>query len=330
MRNVAYSAITFALASLLALAMGEVVVRVKSSTMQNYDIEMWRYAKELKKRSDNPLLGHEHIPSKSAILQSVEIRTNDWGLRGGAVGPLKPDRRRILFLGSSVTLGWGVKEEDTLTEKLHAMFRAKGEQVEVLNAGIGNYNALRYVERFRTRLTDLKPTDIVVHFFLRDAESLDAPGGNFLMRNSELAVMTWLAVTRYFGKTTEEDLQQHYQNAYKPDTQGFRDMLESLRSLSSYAQQHHIRIYLAMTPDVHDLVDYKFDFVHSIMRKVAQDYGYTYIDLLPSMRNLTPQQLWALPGDPHPNKRGHELMAQSIFPVLERADGQNNKSTVPN
>ena len=33
----------------------------------NYDIEMWRYSKELKVISDNPVLGHEHRRSASAV-----------------------------------------------------------------------------------------------------------------------------------------------------------------------------------------------------------------------------------------------------------------------
>lgn len=89
----------------VAVAIGELVLRIKNSSMQNYDIEMWRYAKELKTRSENPLLGHEHVPDSGATLQSVEIRTNELGLRGGPLVPAGANSRRILFLGSSVTLG---------------------------------------------------------------------------------------------------------------------------------------------------------------------------------------------------------------------------------
>jgi hypothetical protein len=74
MKNVIFSIIVCLFSTLLALGVGEAVVRVKNSSMQNYDIEMWRYAKELKQRSADPVLGHEHVPSKSAVLQSVEIR----------------------------------------------------------------------------------------------------------------------------------------------------------------------------------------------------------------------------------------------------------------
>lgn len=310
----------------LALMAAEAILRAKNSSMKNYDIEMWRYAKELKRRSDIPILGHEHVASKSATLQSAEIRINEKGLRGAPVPAPAPDRRRILFLGSSVTLGWGVAEADTLTERLKSMFKADGLDVEVLNAGIGNYNAVRYVERFKRRLAELRPTDIVVHYFLRDAETLDAGGGNFLLRHSQLAVTTWVAFSRYFGKASEETLEAHYRAVYQPDAQGYKAMRRALHELSAYARDNGIRLSLAMTPDVHDLVDYKFGEIHEIMRKVAQEEGYRYIDLLPAMRNLTPDRLWSMPGDPHPNGLGHRRMAEAIYPVLKnlptRASGK--------
>ena len=78
-----------------------------------------------------------------------------------------------LFLGGSITLGWGVREEDTLTGRLQAMFTDHGESVQVLNAGISKYNAVAAWERFLTQLRELKPSDIVVQYFLRDAETLE-------------------------------------------------------------------------------------------------------------------------------------------------------------
>ena len=85
-RNLLWSAILFCLSTALALAAAEAVLRIKNSSMTNYDIEMWRYAKELKVPSQDPKLGHEHIKNTSALLQSVEIRINEWGLRGGPRG----------------------------------------------------------------------------------------------------------------------------------------------------------------------------------------------------------------------------------------------------
>lgn len=317
LKNLFFSIFALLISTVVAFALGEGVLRLKNSSMKNYDIEMWRYALELKKRSDILALGHEHVQSKNAILQSVDIRINDQGLRGGPVVAPSSDKRRILFLGSSVTLGWGVPEKETVTERLNAMFKRDGQNVEVLNAGIGNYNAVRYTERFRKRLTSLKPTDIVVHYFVRDAEVLDAGGGNALLRNSQLAVTAWVAISRYFGKGAERSLENHYQAVYSPEAAGFQAMRRSLRELSEYAKQNNIRLYLAMTPDVHDLVDYKLGFIHEKVKAIAKEDGFRYVDLLPPMKNLTPQELWSMPGDPHPNGLGHQRMAEAIYPLLK-------------
>ncbi len=97
-------------------------------------------------------------------------------------------------------------------------------------------------------------------------------------------------------------------------------MQEKLKELADYAKAHGIRIYLAMTPDVHNLIDYKFGYIHDILREIAENDGYTYIDLLPALRGKPPQELFAMPGDPHPNALGHRLMAEAIFPVIGKAN----------
>ena len=317
LREVLFSIVLVVVSTCVALVGAEIFLRIKNSSMRNYDIEMWRYSGLLKRRSPEPSLGFEHIPSASAELESVQIRTNEWGLRGGPVPPLAPGQRRILFLGSSITLGWGVPEDETLTSRLRDMFAKDGRDTQVLNAGIGNYNAVRYVNRFLMRLQGLHPTDIVVDGFVRDAESLDPGGGNFLLRNSELAVTIWIAATRFFSKAGAESVEDHYRAVYAPDAPGFVAMKDALRRLSQYGKEHNVRIYFAMTPDVHDLVDYKLGFVHDIMKSIAAENGFIYVDLLPAMSHLTPAELWAMPGDPHPNALGHERMAEALYPALK-------------
>jgi len=313
------SVAVFVVTLILALCAAEVVLRVVNSSMKNYDIEMWRYARELKEPSADPLLGHEHLTNASAVLESVTIRTNEWGMRGPGVGPRVEDTRRILVLGDSITLGWGVREEDTLTARLQKMFADAGQKVEVLNAGVGNYNTERDVEWFFTRLKDLQPTDIVVHYFLRGAEKLYPADGNTLLRNSEIAATVWMTLHGLLDRGGDQSLLDHYRQVYAPDEQGWIVAQASLKKLADYARAHGIRIFLAMMPDIHNLKNYQFGFVHDLVKKVARDDGYTYVDLLPAFGALPPEQIWAMPGDPHPNALGHELMAKALFPVLESA-----------
>jgi lysophospholipase L1-like esterase len=306
-----------AVSLVVCLAAAEGVLRLKNSSQQNYDIEMWRYAKELKTPSDIEVLGHEHLPNREATLQNTQIRINAEGLRGAPVDLDRHGKRRILFLGSSITLGWGVPEAETVTSRLQAMFKRDGEDVQVLNAGIGNYNAERYVERFLRRLTQLQPTDIVIHYFLRDAETLEAGGGNVLLRHSELAVTLWQAYQVMRAGGGESGLEAHYRSVYDPNARGYREMLASLDRLKDYAAKHNIRVHLAMQPDVHNLTNYPFKYIHERLAEISRARNFRYVDLLPAFEGQTPQKIWAMAGDPHPNAFGHKLMADAIYPVLK-------------
>src|SRR5689334_21942516 len=298
-RDTLFSIALLVASMVVACLLGEATLRVKNSSMTNYDIEMWRYARELKVKTSDPSLDFVHLKSKSAVLQNVEIRLNEWGLRGDPIPAVSPDKRRILFLGASTTLGWGVREEDTVEKRLERSFAAAGQRVEVLNGGIGNYNAERYVSRFLKQLSGLNPTDIVVQYFMRDAEDLPPGGGNILLRHSELAVTMWIAYHRLFDRAGEANLVERYRKIYQPNQPGLLVMQREIKKPPDYAHEHRIRLYFMMLPDVHDLVDYKFEFVHDIMRKFAEQNGYIYVDLLSAMKGLRPEETWAMPGDPH-------------------------------
>jgi lysophospholipase L1-like esterase len=317
MARTATNLLILILALALSLAGAEAIVRVKNASMTNYDIEMWRYAQELKHVSENPLLGHEHIPNKQAILQSVVIRTNNWGLRGDNVSESAgPGIRRIMLIGSSIALGWGVAEEDTLSAQLQQKFAESGQTVEVLNGGIGNYNAERAIERFLTRLAPLRPTDIVYLAFVRDGEPLERNEGNWFLRHSELAVTLWIAAHRVFDSNGEKSLVQHYQNVYAPGSQSLAAMNLAFAKLADYARTNQVRVTLAMVPDIHNLTNYPLGFVHDIFENIAHKNEFTYVDLLPSLSGLKSQDIFAMAGDPHPNARGHALMAEALFPIL--------------
>jgi hypothetical protein len=40
---------------------------------------------------------------------------------------------------------------------------------------------------------------------------------------------------------------------------------------------------------------------------------------LPAFGALRPEQVWAMPGDPHPNGLGHRLMADAVYRLLSQA-----------
>jgi lysophospholipase L1-like esterase len=125
-------------------------------------------------------------------------------------------------------------------------------------------------------------------------------------------------MNRIFGPSGANVLEDHYKKVYNPEEPGYQAMRASLKKLADYAKANDIRLTLAMMPDIHDLENYRFGWIHEHMADLAQKMGYTFVDLLPAFAGLNPSEVWAMAGDPHPNARGHKLMADAIYPLLKQ------------
>lgn len=309
------SIIVFLITIVVLAVILEFALVFKNKDGKNYDIEMWKYSRELKRIATNPKIGHEHIPSKSAKLQNIDISINSLGMRGAEP---KTAETKVLFLGSSITFGWGVAGDKIYPELIKANLEANGKSVEVYNAGVGNYNSSREIEAFFDKFQDLRPNIIVLNSFIRDAELIPVPKRNWLLENSQLAVTLWSRMEqmkRKFG--VEKSFEQHYKDIYADDYQGWIDMQNAYARLAEYAKANHVRVIVTMIPDIHNLVNYPFGFIHAKIKDLALKNGFEFIDFYDSFKGIENQEtIWAMPGDPHPNEYGHKLMADQLLTTI--------------
>jgi hypothetical protein len=99
--------------ALICLAGIEIFARiVYARPSMHFGLEMWKYAKQLKIRAENKQMSHRHRPNSEAFLMGVDVKINSLGLRDYEVTLQKPpDAYRIVVLGDSTTLGWGVQKD---------------------------------------------------------------------------------------------------------------------------------------------------------------------------------------------------------------------------
>jgi lysophospholipase L1-like esterase len=118
----------------------------------------------------------ENKRSHHLALSDFEFDTDSFGMRASAPDVLfdsekDPDRLRVLFLGDSVTLGWGVPFEDTWIQVLEKRARDKdGREVEALNAGHLQYNTIQESDWLEAHGAELRPDVIVVTFVVNDLD----------------------------------------------------------------------------------------------------------------------------------------------------------------
>ena len=296
----------------------EFLLIIKNSSMNNYDIEMWKYSKKLKTISNFDVLGHEHKKSVKAILQSVEISLYNYGLRHSKNNTKEHNfDRRILMLGSSITLGWGINQKNTFSSRLEKKLQENNHKVEVLNAGIGNYNTERYVDLFFLKLKELKPTDIIVNYFINDIEILKTPKENYILKNIQIAATVYNIFQKYNQNKGLENLSNYYKKIYNIDGLNVEMLKKSLTKLSNYANKNKINLYLTMMPDTFNLENYKFKYVHKLIEEISKELNYNFIDLYPIFEGKSKNEIWVKYNAPHPNEMSHEVIANEIYEKIK-------------
>ena len=237
---------------LISLFVIELTLRFINADMTNYDIEMWRYAKELK--VSDPILGHKHVADKSSVLQNVAIELNSERMRSEEIDSSK---KSILFIGSSISLGWGVEFNQSYPQIIQDNLTKDSLNFQVLNGSVGNYNTYRYVNNFLSNQKGIKPDYLVVNYFINDSETLPIGKSNWLIKNSQLCATLSLTLKKMFSKKGQ-NLKEYYKNLYSDENKGFIEMKESLHNLSKYGKENNLPIFLVVIPDIHFLEDYPF------------------------------------------------------------------------
>src|SRR5499427_5580761 len=155
----------------IAVLCMEVAVRAFLDDGKQFDLEMWKYALEVKGISPDPLIGHDHRPNRHAFLMGVQFDTNSKGLRDREFSYEKPPGKlRILMLGDSFTVGWGAKFDETFPKRIERIYADRGIEADVINTGVGNYNTIQEVEYYLTEGYKYNPDIVVLNFTFNDAE----------------------------------------------------------------------------------------------------------------------------------------------------------------
>jgi lysophospholipase L1-like esterase len=307
----------------LVAASLEGFVRAFDNGMQ-FDLEMWKYARDVKQIARNPLIGHAHRPNREAHLMGVDLKINSKGLRDREI----PYERtastpRIMMLGDSFTLGWGVAFEDTFPKRVERLYRARGIDAEVINAGVGNYNTIMEVNYFLDEGYKYRPDVVVLNYIPNDAEPVPALAEpNVLLRYCHSCVFLVGRFDTLLRQVSwRPGWEAYYRNWYSDGRgSGWIAAKTSMGKLADYCRSHQIRLLIAHLPDLHDFRHYPFRPITALVQQAAQENGAEFVDVLGDLEAHDPARLWVSPSDPHPNALANELIANALFLKLQTVE----------
>lgn len=307
------SAINLALLTGLEFALRAVFDRVVV-----YDIEMTRYTRDLTQPATNPRIRHVQRPNARRRLMGVDVTINSDGFRDSEYSIDRSEAYRLIWLGDSLTLGWGVDFDDTFAEILE---RRLGEKrpVEAINFGTVNHNTEQQTQLFIESGLPYRPDHVVLFYFLNDAESTPARTEWSFLEHSELVSIFWSRARIARGRISGvQGYADYYRELYGSGAPGWKASRESLTLLRELCAREGIRLQVVLLPELHELYEYPFSAEHALVLDHLRSLGIDALDLAPRFAGeRDPERLWVASDDAHPNALAHARIADYAAPFIE-------------
>jgi lysophospholipase L1-like esterase len=251
----------------------------------------------------------------------VPVSINSEGLRDREFSLEKPPGvYRVMMLGDSTTLGWGVRQEDTaaklLERKLNEALPPGFNHVEVINTGVGNYDTVQEVTYYETIGWKYHPDLVVLVFFINDPEPVPVEKKGFLIDRSYLIAFATNridGVMRHAG--VRPDWKTYYASLYDDDRPGFQACKEALVSLANSSRSHDAKLLVAILPELHQINgdSYPFRAAHQKIKDVMASENVSVLELIDGLKDRGPEEtLWVTALDDHPNAKANNLISDQL------------------
>jgi len=312
----------------------------------------WKYP-QLRYRSD-PALIFAWQPNQRGFSADKEIVINERGLRGPVVPYERtPGTKRILFLGDSITFGYGVRDDEVVTERVRTMLAAAGVATETVNTAIASYNTEQEVVYYEHEGHRYDPDVVVVGVCWNDINDksnvrVDA-NGNLVDADAPTApspapdasivadadLRNALKRSRLLYGTLER--WRAYQASRVPDdhatfradvldghltptvSAGWSRMENSFRALRQMVERHGARLMIVAFP-LPLMLEHPFpaSTYPARLNQFSEHENIPFLDLTSAFRSaFAGHESLFIPFDAdHPNAAGHEIAAREIVRML--------------
>jgi hypothetical protein len=259
-------------------------------------------------------LPYELIPSAVGRFKGATLRTNAWGMHDQEYTLERPAGcRRIAILGASHAMGSGVDRERTFEALLETRLnRDRPERcVEVLNFAVYGYSPLHQIELLTSRVLRFEPDVVLYVGHPEDSQRVTRTLGQLVRNQAPLPFDYLRRIVQDAGVTSDLSERLTAQRLAP-----FRERILA----ESYAAMHDVIaprgicagfVFLPMVPDMRYAVDVERE------KRLAENADFVLLDLTGVYDVPERASLWIAEWDAHPNARGHALIANRLYDLLD-------------
>lgn len=305
---------------------GEIALRILSNIITISNFEKLKYAKNSVIANNDDNIFKKHIPNSKYKLMDVDIEFNSLGHRGDEINSVKRKNEiRIMALGSSLVMGWGVNEQNTflsiLKKKISQIYNENNinKNVKTINAGIMHTNTNFHYHLFKSQYKKIDPDILVLGYFIDDAKKLDKAKLPFFIKNSYLNAFIYQKIQ---AKKSSEKLEDYYKRINFERSENWKNVINSIRNISNICKKNNIKLILVILPEFTDFSEKNK--LASLYKDLEIRFQKENLLVINTYRKLkrefekNPELSWISKDDSHPNKMANEIIANEIFEFVEK------------
>jgi hypothetical protein len=256
----------------------------------------------------------ELAPSKRVQFMGAEVSTNRWGMRDRDYEKAKPPGVfRVALLGSSISMGWGVNDDETyenlVEQRLNQDFAGKShERIEVLNFAVAGYSAFQKLWAF-DRALEFEP-DVILW-------EVHATGFTWMVNHLSRVIRAGIEVPYPEVREMLEDKGINARSSGLAMRSQLRQLAPELQGwiwshMKRECDKRGITLQVVILPRADQM---RVDEEHlAEMADFARRSGLPVFDLAKAFRGAQDRRTVAVaPGDAHPNVEGHRMLAEALY-----------------
>jgi lysophospholipase L1-like esterase len=281
--------------------------------------------------------------------QSIPVDINSHGLRGPETTYEKPPATfRILNLGDSIVMGWGVRVEDTYGRRLESMLNEQSNgdlRFEVINAGVPGWNLENALAYLQAEGLKYEPDLILLGLTMAN----DIKGDSALLADNQQPLIKWLRSNTYFWPFLTVQLRWLEARAEgreridvidppnspdkyfptDPEAEQWKEFWNLVSAIDRLAGEKDVPVVLIMFPLEFQVIDESYPTLsQELLTAKSIEAGIPAVDPLPAFRQACLEKpggachledrylfadVWM-----HPSAEGHKLIADELEPFLTR------------
>lgn len=287
--------------------------------------------------SENKEMVYELNPNAGLKLEEdgIDIKINGFGFRDKNYNLNKGDKKRVIFVGDSLTYGWFINLHETYHKQLEELLHSKNYDVDVMGMGIVGYNTVQEYHLIKEKVLKFNPDIIVLQICPNDFRRTlgikkETKGNNyilipyrdvaipyilgkssithFLMRRSHLYKFINMKLEMLILKWNKDYTAKDY------FLMGEEKSFRYLKKIKNFLDEQGIKFCAVIFPNKKTRETYRHASLHQRIHRTLTNLQVPYIDLYRDFNITGPADIWV--DKSHPNGKGNLIAAKALLDFL--------------